>query len=383
MLRFKIGSVFQLIRCCWLSIENKKYVQDINSSVGFYAEYYRSQRPKNIAAQLLSVRHYVLYGEKQGLLPNPNFSPTAYLANNAHLADEIRQPLWHYLTVGKALNLIATPAPEDQSTLPANLESLPVIVSPAEMGAMARLAVVVHVFHYDLWSEIADALLAIAEPFDLYCTVTRRDGFDRLAADIQVCFPNARVLCYPNHGRDVFPFVHLVNSGILFQYNALCKIHTKKSLHLENGFQWRQKLIQGLLPDKESSKSLLKSFLADSSVGALVSDGELLKQPSYWGWNRDRVTKELKRIGIPAKKYKLRFPGGSMFWIKPQALELLKAMNFRAADFEREEGQLDGTLAHAIERIMGFLIQHSGQKLVEVSSILRAKRTVGFAQGER
>jgi lipopolysaccharide biosynthesis protein len=235
------------------------------------------------------------------------------------------------------------------------------------------LAVVVHVFYYDMWTEIADALSDLAEPFDLYCTVVKRDGFDRLATDIQNRFPGAQVLCYPNHGRDIFPFVHLVNSGILFKYAAVCKLHTKKSTHLDRGDEWRKKLIQGLLPGKAATKALLDSFLNEQNIGAWVADKQLLKHRHYWGPNRERVEHELARIGIKANRYELKFPGGSMFWIKPAALHLLKGMDYNALDFEREEGQLDGTLAHAIERIIGFLVQHSGQRIVEQAVLLGTK----------
>jgi lipopolysaccharide biosynthesis protein len=229
------------------------------------------------------------------------------------------------------------------------------------------------VFHYDLWPEIAAALTFLPEPFDLYCTVIKREGFDQLEQDIQDKFRGAQVLCYPNHGRDIFPFVHLVNSGRLFNYAAICKLHTKRSCHLPHGDQWRNELIQGLLPGNESTHSLLDAFLGDPSLGAWVSDGQLLRHRHFWGPNRERVEHELARIGINANRYRLKFPGGSMFWIKPATLHLLKGMNYNALDFEREEGQLDGTLAHAIERIIGFLVQHSGQRLVERAVLLGAK----------
>jgi lipopolysaccharide biosynthesis protein len=320
-------------------------------------------------AQIFPVRHYVLWGEEQGLWPNTQFSPKDYISNNAHLAHEIERPLLHYLRYGKALNLIATPEPEDPTTLPADLAAIPSAPNPVNPRIQSDLAIVVHVFHYELWDEIAAALQHIPQPFDLYCTVIRREGFDPLVAGIQARFPNARVLCFPNHGRDIFPFVHLVNSGIFSNYAAVCKLHTKKSVHLEDGDRWRSELIEGILPSSERIREVLDAFLADPKMGAVVSDSNLMAHPHLWGANRPRVTDELGRIGIAADRFKLSFPGGSMYWIKPEALRLLQSMNFCAEDFEREEGQLDGTLAHAIERIMGFLVQHAGQRVCGVSEL--------------
>jgi lipopolysaccharide biosynthesis protein len=354
------------------------YAECIEENRSIDLNFYKAQRPRNLAAQINPIAHYILWGESQGLWPNANFSPAAYLANNCGHADEIKQPLWHYLERGRNLGfnpipLPPTTAPVDPMTLPADLEALPFLVGPASKRTTGRLAVVAHVFHYDLWPEIAAALTFLPEPFDLYCTVIKREGFDQLEQDIQDKFRGAQVLCYPNHGRDIFPFVHLVNSGRLFNYAAICKLHTKRSCHLPHGDQWRNELIQGLLPGNESTHSLLDAFLGDPSLGAWVSDGQLLRHRHFWGPNRERVEHELARIGIKANRYELKFPGGSMFWIKPAALHLLKGMDYNALDFEREEGQLDGTLAHAIERIIGFLVQHSGQRLVERADLLGAK----------
>jgi hypothetical protein len=370
---FKLSTIYHLVRSCLLNRELTNYVRCIERNKFLDHSFYKSQRPRNLAAQINPIAHYILWGEAQGLWPNPNFSPTAYLANNPELADEIQHPLWHYLTVGKARQLRATPFPPDPTTIPADLAAIPSAPNLLDPRTQSELAIVVHVFHYELWDEIAAALRQIPQSFDLYCTVIRRKGFDPLVAGIQARFPNARVLCFPNHGRDIFPFVHLVNSGIFSNYAAVCKLHTKKSVHLaDEGDHWRSELIRGILPSKEQVGWILRGFLTDPAIGAVVSDQHLLEHPDKWGANRQRVTDELGRIGIAADRFKLSFPSGSMYWMKPAALRLLQSMNFCAEDFEREEGQLDGTLAHAVERIMGFLVQHAGQRVCEVSELSAA-----------
>ena len=42
-----------------------------------------------------------------------------------------------------------------------------------------------------------------------------------------------------------------------------------------------------------------------------------------------------------------------MFWIRQQALTLLRELNLTLADFPDENGAIDGQLEHALERVFG------------------------------
>ena len=54
------------------------------------------------------------------------------------------------------------------------------------------------------------------------------------------------------------------------------------------------------------------------------------------------------------------FPLGSMFWFRPKALELIIQKNIWITHFENEENQIDGTLAHAFERLFGIIPLRAG-----------------------
>lgn len=47
------------------------------------------------------------------------------------------------------------------------------------------------------------------------------------------------------------------------------------------------------------------------------------------------------------------FVAGSMYWAKPDVLSPLHALYNEGVEFEPELGQVEGTMAHAIERIIG------------------------------
>jgi lipopolysaccharide biosynthesis protein len=49
-----------------------------------------------------------------------------------------------------------------------------------------------------------------------------------------------------------------------------------------------------------------------------------------------------------------------MYWAKQPVLRWLKDLDLGADDFEAELGQLDGTTAHAVERLVGFASREVG-----------------------
>lgn len=122
MIFFKTSTIYHLLRSLLLSRESENYIKRIQENQSIDLNFYKSQRPRNLAAQFNPVAHYILWGEAQGLWPNPNFSPRDYIANNPEHAHEITYPLWHYLEQGKALRLATTPQPTAPSKLLADLK---------------------------------------------------------------------------------------------------------------------------------------------------------------------------------------------------------------------------------------------------------------------
>jgi lipopolysaccharide biosynthesis protein len=240
------------------------------------------------------------------------------------------------------------------------------------MRPKGRVAVVLHLHYPDLWPEFEQAISSIREPFDLFVTVTAKD----IAVEerIHQKFPQAQTLHFENRGRDVLPLVVLINSGVLFRYQLVCKIHSKRSLQRNDGDQWRHILVDGILGGQDLVTRIVAAFDRDPDLGMVVADGQIYgSDPSHWAGNLDRLRSDAPKIGIYDIPAGLAFPGGSMYWIRPFLLRQIGALKLGPKDFEPEPLPADGTTAHAVERLLGLICHDAGMRIVESGKLPNTK----------
>lgn len=360
----------KIMKLLCLSPSQFRYVRRMKTSGLFDRQFYLGVNPRiHKVFHYFPERHYLLAGERAGLYPNPDFSPKAYLRHNPDLSDSSLAPFDHYLRIGRHEQRLTKDLPDDGSSLNVPLPKLRLAATDK-----APYAIVIHVYYHELWDEFSETLKALDLPFDLFVTLTHKgDGTEELAARIRADWPQAQVVPMPNRGRDIFPFVHLINAGVLEGYQAVCKFHTKKSPHRQDGDHWRQHLVGGILPGTKT-QALLDSFTNDAEAAVWVADGQHYDDPQWWGSNFERVAALLQHIEVPVDKDRLSFPAGSMYWLKPQILELLRGLQLSVEHFDPELGQTDGTLAHAIERAMGVMVDAAGLQIRQSSQLAKASK---------
>lgn len=238
----------------------------------------------------------------------------------------------------------------------------------------SKVAVVLHVYFPELVGELLDQLGNLPVGFDLI--VTNSSG-----AELEIdrsrlpMLRNLFVLKTPNVGRDIYPLAAVVNSGLLRGAELVLKVHTKSSPWREShsklsgsGAQWRQSFLAQLLGSEENVRSILASFAEDRSLGVVTSDGNVLGR-EFWGGDAAIAQALLRRLELRLDREQLRFPAGSMYWIRGFVLQGLRALSLTADDFEPEAGQVDGTTAHAIERLVGILSEEAGFAIAERSQV--------------
>lgn len=361
-----LGRLLRFARVMILTPSERQYLRAIRKSGMFDRVYYRGAYPQLNALYLrYPEKHFIAYGEHMGFRPNPDFSPFAYLRYNPDVADLGIPAFRHYVDAGHKEVRITKELPEVVA-LPEI--DVPVLRFDADRPK-APQAIVVHMYYPDLWEEFRDTLRRVEVPFDLFVTLTWR-GEETLALkkEVEADFPNAFVIAVPNQGRDILPFLTLLNAGALDGYRAVAKIHTKKSPHRADGDDWRRHLIAGILPETGLAEKL-DAFAADPGAAFWVADGQHYTGKEWWGTNLERTRQILARVEITMPEDILSFPAGSIYWLKPLMIGMLKALKLNADHFESEQAQVDGTMAHALERVLGFLALAADQTILQASEI--------------
>ncbi|CAH1662307.1 conserved hypothetical protein [Hyphomicrobiales bacterium] len=210
-----------------------------------------------------------------------------------------------------------------------------------------RAAMVAHLFYLDLLPEILECRAILSEGAMLHLTVPtdRVEQAQQLVRDI----PGVVIHACENRGRDIAPFIALLNAGTFDAYDAVLKLHTKRSPHLLDG-EIRRKLLFSMLAGERGATWQTLALFQAPNTGIVGWKDCYREAPAYWMGNEHRVRTLAAQMSVPDDVVRLGFFEGSMFWFRPAALARLRRLGLSGEDFEPEERQLDGTLHHALER---------------------------------
>lgn len=227
---------------------------------------------------------------------------------------------------------------------------LSLIASTQKNIKMHDTAVILHLYHIDLWGEIKNNLNKLHDKFDLYININNKSN-DDFFFQILDEYPSATLFSYENRGRDILPFIQMLEYIIPLDYKYVCKIHTKKSTHRQDGDIWRKHLVASILSSVkriEQAKELI-----DNGAGIVIAKGNIFSYEEWKGSNEHMINELVKKLNIKLDSNFL-FPAGSIFWFSPYVFRKITDL-IDVSEFEFEEGQVDGTIAHAVERIFGLM----------------------------
>jgi hypothetical protein len=327
----------------------------ISQSNLFNADFFSS--PLNPSSSRDPIRHYIS-AYSSGIQPRkavPGFHPGIYEERNDTKG---RDPLAHYLDSGR----------------PAGPWSFAVIEKGSPRAEQSvRVALQLHLYYQEMSGEIFDRLQGIHRKIDLLISVTSQSAAEAVARIFSAYSQGTiDIRVFENRGRDIGPLLTGFGEIILDRYDIVGHVHTKKSIgigmnadsltpaFLESMAHWRRFLYANLLGGKHAmADAIIQRLSTDENIGLAFPD-----HPNIHGWgeNLPYALALAQRLGISEllPKTTFNFPVGTMFWAKTAALRPLFEIGLNWDDYPEEPLPYDGSLLHAIERLLPFVVEGAG-----------------------
>ena len=343
----------------FLELAHYSYVFDVNS--------YKSQLGPEEAEPLQSIGdvilHYCVSGSKQGIDPSILFDTENYITKYPEVKESRINPMIHFFKIGiheRQLSMDQIHFMRKKADIKKTNTSITKEVTKELQEK--KVGVFLHIFYPELAGTIANYLKNIPCKIDIF--ISTKKGELQALNNIFKKLKNVNhieVKHFQNVGRDVAPFLVGYRDKIP-NYDYILKLHSKKSPHSNALNGWFLHCLDNLIGSEAITATNLNALQPeDTGIVYPVENYTIslgMKYDSCWGY----TNRNYKRAQPFLKKYNLNnikrdscfdFPAGTMFWCKPEVLNPILNWNLSWNDFDEEAGQIDGTIAHSIERLIG------------------------------
>ena len=223
-----------------------------------------------------------------------------------------------------------------------------------------KVALHLHVYYPKVLDNILNRLNLNKVIPDLFISVPTTDIFHMVSKKLENYLGNVvRISVVPNRGRDIGPFLTEFGREIASGYEIVGHLHTKVSAGIKDsitGFVWYEFLLENLLGGQGGSMAdtILTHMINDPSIGLVFPD-----DPNIVSWGNNKIyAYELARLmGLGELPENINFPVGTMFWARISALQPLFDIDLNWNDYPIEPLPNDGSILHAIERMLPYLMK--------------------------
>lgn len=229
-----------------------------------------------------------------------------------------------------------------------------------------KIAIHLHLFYADLLDEFIEYLNNMPYSFDLFISTRQSNDLQEIKEKCSNIrnVENCDIRVVQNRGRDIAP-LYVEFCDVILHYDYFLHVHTKKSLYTGTEQRaWRSYSLEALLGSEEQIRKIFSLFEKQSEkIGIFYPepDGNFPMWGLDWLANSDLGKQLMTRLCIKPDIGLFYYPVGSFFWARVSALKPIFDLKFRLEDFPEENGQTDGTLAHALERVIQFVVSKEGQ----------------------
>lgn len=239
-------------------------------------------------------------------------------------------------------------------------------------GRIDGAALVVHLHYFDTAERYMRAIEQIPPEIDVYITAADENVHKLLKKCAnKMQRENISIVEKKNRGRDISALLVACRKSIL-KYEYVGFVHDKKAkaAHLQGDTrEWIRCLWENTIGSRAYILNVLSVLEQNPGIGLLVPPspmGEYIRAYYSDSWlSNFKCTRELARrmnLECDLDPAKPPLTLGTAFWAKTAALKKLFEMDWKYEDFDEEPLRNDGTISHAIERILAYVAQDAGYK---------------------
>lgn len=236
---------------------------------------------------------------------------------------------------------------------------------------MKKILVHLHVYYHDQVDYFIDKLKNITGvEYDLVVTYseTNKETIEK----IRNFKPEAEFFSTENLGYDIWPFIRVIKSTNLSNYDFVVKLHTKRPVKKctvnvipLKGYEWRDALVDGILYSPDHFSKLIKMMGENKNIG-MVSN-LLTFSKRNWDSYSPGIKKEMDKLGLEIKSN--YFCMGTMFIARADVLLPLQTDKITRETFldTINDRERDFKSSHYYERLISVLPAALGKKHLALS----------------
>ena len=244
-----------------------------------------------------------------------------------------------------------------------------------------KLAVAIHAFYPEVLPDILESVRWLPPETKLFVSCVEQ-GADQVLKLLRDTGREYGLYVLENHGRDVLPFLTILPDIEQQGFDVVAKVHTKRSDHRGDGNQWRTELCDAVIGLASVNKAIA-ALLNDPTIGMVGPARHFVPMTTYLGSNRERLLSYSAMLGYTKEEVlELGFFAGTMFIARVAAIRQITRLGITPQAFESEKSQIDGTLAHVLERVISVCVYASGYRAVDNDDTIAdisMNRKYGFA----
>ncbi|WP_186333821.1 rhamnan synthesis F family protein [Paenibacillus xylanexedens] len=249
-----------------------------------------------------------------------------------------------------------------------------------------RIAVVIHLHYSDTFDKYKEYCENIPEEITIYFT-TSNEELNRKIENFSLYRENCKLIAKNNRGRDISSFLVACRKEIL-NHEYICFLHDKKEKNPSSKLdvdKWIYSQWENMLSSKNYIYNVISYFNKNDQLGLLLPPVPASERINFaymnnWKSNYENTIKLAQDLNLQCDINKEVSPMaiGTVFWARVDALRKLFEHEWKYEDFDVEPLADDGTLSHAVERILEFAAKDSGYECKWVMTESYAEERLGY-----